>query len=435
MFEYDKIVKKLEKFDELPEKKQKKTLNRVFCDESFREWFYGVGDNKDSQPMNNTMIQKLFNLLARPVVVKVLIDFINSQDSETFDRTSCAIAFLVIDNGIDALNKANGDVSEESKNGSLSSKELRTYKERSERYTEYMGDLLNAIKEKSGREVKEICKKCNLPKTLVYTTYFIVPGRKYVPKYKVSMYMNQILRETYKYVGSNGLENIEMIRWGSLFGPYFGSDMTTSAAVSILLEGVKRIEAYQSTEYFDDVKSIWNSLTNFALSELDNAPENVRRQMVELYIKKIDRLYRNGNGPRLRVNVLQLPSEFNNLIGTISRYSDRIESIVKTGLKPVADFKQKYVDEPRRKRDIDNAIKDIAEKTRDSSDESKKDDDIDFSWMKTPNLSTEDEEESETLLKGVKNEKLMKPIEDDYFSEEEDEDEKATPPAYFEEDD
>lgn len=435
MFEYDKIVKKLEKFDELPEKKQKKTLNRVFCDESFREWFYGVGDNKDSQPMNNTMIQKLFNLLARPVVVKVLIDFINSQDSETFDRTSCAIAFLVIDNGIDALNKANGDVSEESKNGSLSNKELRTYKERSERYTEYMGDLLNAIKEKSGREVKEICKKCNLPKTLVYTTYFIVPGRKYVPKYKVSMYMNQILRETYKYVGSNGLENIEMIRWGSLFGPYFGSDMTTSAAVSILLEGVKRIEAYQSTEYFDDVKCIWNSLTNFALSELDNAPENVRRQMVELYIKKIDRLYRNGNGPRLRVNVLQLPSEFNNLIGTISRYSDRIESIVKTGMKPVADFKQKYVDEPRRKRDIDNAIKDIAEKTRDSSDESKKDEDIDFSWMKTPNLSTEDEEESETLLKGVKNEKLMKPIEDDYFSEEEDEDEKATPPAYFEEDD
>lgn len=435
MFEYDKIVKKLEKFDELPEKKQKKTLNRVFCDESFREWFYGVGDNKDSQPMNNTMIQKLFNLLARPVVVKVLIDFINSQDSETFDRTSCAIAFLVIDNGIDALNKANGDVSEESKNGSLSNKELRTYKERSERYTEYMGDLLNAIKEKSGREVKEICKKCNLPKTLVYTTYFIVPGRKYVPKYKVSMYMNQILRETYKYVGSNGLENIEMIRWGSLFGPYFGSDMTTSAAVSILLEGVKRIEAYQSAEYFDDVKSVWNSLTNFALSELDNAPENVRRQMVELYIKKIDRLYRNGNGPRLRVNVLQLPSEFNNLIGTISRYSDRIESIVKTGLKPVADFKQKYVDEPRRKRDIDNVIKDIAEKTRDSSDESKKDEDIDFSWMKTPNLSTEDEEESETLLKGVKNEKLMKPIEDDYFSEEEDEDEKATPPAYFEEDD
>lgn len=435
MFEYDKIVKKLEKFDELPEKKQKKTFNRIFCDEGFREWFYGVGDNKDSQPMNNTMIQKLFNLLARPVVVKALIEFINSQDSETFDRTSCAIAFLVIDNGIDALNKANGDVSEESKNGSLSNKELRTYKERSERYTEYMGDLLNAIKEKSGREVKEICKKCNLPKTLVYTTYFIVPGRKYVPKYKVSMYMNQILRETYKYVGSNGLENIEMIRWGSLFGPYFGSDMTTSAAVSILLEGVKRIEAYQSAEYFDDVKSVWNSLTNFALSELDNAPENVRRQMVELYIKKIDRLYRNGNGPRLRVNVLQLPSEFNNLIGTISRYSDRIESIVKTGLKPVADFKQKYVDEPRRKRDIDNVIKDIAEKTRDSSDESKKDEDIDFSWMKTPNLSTEDEEESETLLKGVKNEKLMKPIEDDYFSEEEDEDEKATPPAYFEEDD
>lgn len=454
MFDYDKIVKRLEKFDELPEKKQKKTLHRVFCDEAFREWFYGVGENKDSQPSNNTMIQKLFNLLARPVVVKTMIDFIKSTDIETFDRTSCTIAFLVVDNGIEALNKANGDVTEESKNGSLSSKELRSYKEKSERYTGYMGDLLDAIKEKASRDVKEICKKCNLPKTLVYTTYFIVPGRKYVPKYKVSGYMNQILREVYKYTGANGMENIEMIRWGGLFGPFFGSDMTTSAAVSILLEGVKRVEPYQNAEYFTDVKSVWNSLTNFALSELDNAPENVRRQMVELYIKKIDRLYRNGNGPRLRINLLQVPSEFNNLVNTVSRYSEKIGSIIKTSMKPVADFKQQYVDEPRRKKelDVEGAIKKLTsspvdESERDSllssiSTEEIGDRDNGLTITDYVNIfnpesqkSGKDDDEEDSLLKGVKNEKLMKPVEDDYFKEEEDEDEKATPPAYFDEDD
>lgn len=440
MFEYDKIVKRLGKFDELPEKKQKKTLHRVFCDEGFREWFYGVGDNKDAQPMNNTMVQKLFNLLARPIVVKAMIDFVNATDSETFDRTSCAIAFLVVDNGIEALNKANGDVTEESKNGSLSNKELRTYKEKSERYTEYMGELLEAIKEKAGREVKEICKKSNLPKTLVYTSYFIVPNRKYVPKYKVSMYVNQILREVYKYTGANGIENIELIRWGGLFGPFFGSDMTTSAAVSILLEGVRRIEAYQDTEYFDDVKSVWNSLTNFALSELDNAPENVRRQMIELYIKKISRIFKDGNGPRLRVNLLQVPSEFTNLIGTVSRYSDRIGSITRTNLKPVADFKRTYVDEPRQK-NLDRMVTDAMSKTRDKDDDSDDEGDSENMYQKVLNeLQTngiigDDDDDDEPLIKGVKKEKLLKPQEKGYFDEDEEEDNsKATPPAFFEED-
>ncbi len=448
MFEYDKIVKRLEKFDELPEKKQKKTLYRVFCDEGFREWFYGVGEGKDSQPTNNTMTRKLFNLLARPIVLKATIDFINSTDVEAFDRTACSIAFLVVDSGIEALNKANGDVTEESKNGSLSNKELRSYKEKSERYTEYMGDLLNAIKEKSSRDVKEICKKCNLPKTLVYTTYFIVPGRKYVPKYKVSAYMNQILREVYKYVGSNGVENVEMIRWGGLFGPYFGADMTTSAAVSILLEGVRRIEDYRSTEYFNDVKSVWNSLTNFALSELDNAPENVRRQMIELYIKKADRLFRNGNRPRLRVDLLQIPSSFNNLINTISHYTDRISSIVKTNMKPVADFKEQYVDEPKRNKSESIDVQSVIDQLINNPP---------TEMEPVPSGEVSNVGEYEDLIDGVESEKFMKPVDmnvdkiiedlkkkpyqslhtDGYFSDSDDDedDEKATPPAYFEDDD
>lgn len=448
MFDYDKVTKKLERFDELPEKKQQKNLKRVFCETDFREWFYGVGENKDAQPLNSTMVQRLFNLLARPIVVKSLIDLVNTSDSESFDRTSCALTFLVIDQGIEALNKANSDVTEESKAGSLSNKELRTYREKSELYTDYIGRLLNAIKEKSSHDVKEISKKANLPKSLVYTTYFIVPDRKYIPKYKVSMYMNQILREVYKYTGNNGLDNIEMIRWGNLFGPYFGNEMTTSAAVSVLLEGVKRIEAYQNAVHFNDVRSVWNSLTNFALSELDNAPENIRRQMVELYIKKIDRIYRNGNGPRLRVNLLQIPSEFNNLIGTISKYSERISSITKMNMKPVADFKRRYMDEPiqddktdddDRESEMDRRLEEALNHTRDNRDRNRDNRGRDNRQRNFDFKRDDDEDKPETLIKGVKPEKLMDvdTTSKGYFDSDEDEDDEndAVPPPYFDDED
>ena len=192
MFDFDKVVKKLGKFEELPPKKQRKVFNTVFCSEEFREWFYGIGENKDAQPMTNAMVQRLFNLLARPVVVKSLMTFIEDCNHTEFDHTACSIAFMVVDQGIESLNKANGELGEDAKSGSISAKEMKSYKEKSDRYTEYMADLLSVIKDKSAGEVKEICKKANLPKTLVYTTYFIVPGRKYIPKFKVSMYMNQL---------------------------------------------------------------------------------------------------------------------------------------------------------------------------------------------------------------------------------------------------
>ena len=49
MFDYDKVINKLGKFDELSEKKQKKWLRVIFCEKDFREWFYGVGDSATDQ--------------------------------------------------------------------------------------------------------------------------------------------------------------------------------------------------------------------------------------------------------------------------------------------------------------------------------------------------------------------------------------------------
>ena len=88
------------------------------------------------------------------------------------------------------------------------SKEAKEFKAKSERYSEYVADLMDALKDKAKPEVKEICKKTNLPKGMVFTTYFMIPGRKYIPKHKIGMYVNQLLQEIYKWTGNSGMEDV-----------------------------------------------------------------------------------------------------------------------------------------------------------------------------------------------------------------------------------
>lgn len=392
MFNYDKIAKKLGKFDELSNKKQGKVLEAILCGDEFRDWFYGTGENSNEQPMTKPMVDKIFGSLAAPKTMKRLTKFIKNKTTEDFDHTACTIAFLVVEQAIEASNAANREISEGYKNGDLASKDAKNYKEKSEKYSEYISDLMNAIKDHARSEVKEICRKTNLPKGMVFTTYFMIPDRKYVPKYKIGMYVNQLLQEIYKWTGNSGIEDIPSVKWGSYFGTFFGSDMTTSAAISILLEGVRRIDAFRDTEHFDDVRQVWDSLTNFAMNELDRAPENVRRQMIEIYLKRIDRIFRNGNNPRLRVDMLNIPTNFQNLADTVSKYTERIAKITRATTNQVEDFRKQYV------KDKDTQEKKSSEDCEEKRSVAKidRDDDEDFDDVPTfANIDDDDEDDED----------------------------------------
>ena len=389
MFNYDKIAKKLGKFDELSNKKQGKVLEAILCNDEFRDWFYGIGENSNDQPMTKPMVDKIFGSLAAPKTMKRLTKFIKNKTSEDFDHTACTIAFLVVEQAIEASNTANKEISEGYKNGDIASKDAKNYKEKSEKYSEYISDLMGAIKDHARSEVKEICRKTNLPKGMVFTTYFMIPDRKYVPKYKIGMYVNQLLQEIYKWTGNSGIEDIPSVKWGSYFGTFFGSDMTTSAAISILLEGVRRIDAFRDTEHFDDVRQVWDSLTNFAMNELDRAPENVRRQMIEIYLKRIDRIFRNGNNPRLRVDMLSIPSTFQNLADTVSKYTERIAKITRATTNQVEDFRKNYIKDKDAKKQSEDC-----EEKRPVKIDRDEDDDID-PIPSFANIDDDDDEDDE----------------------------------------
>lgn len=330
MFDYDRTIKHLVRFDDLSGRQKQEVLEDIFLDSGFREWFYQVGEGANAQPMTSPMIQKLFTTLCIPTVFRGVIKFFRNYDYDKIDRTACSLGFLVVEQAIDQSNKASQEVSDDYREGKISGKEAKEYKARSETYNEMISDFVQILKSRVKSEVSSLAQKCNLPTSLAYATYFMVPGRKYIPKFKISMFMNQLLSEIYKWVGVNGIDEIELIHWGPFFGSFFGNELTASAAVSILLEGVQRIDPYRDAENFDDVRGVWDSLTNFALSELNNAPEHVRRQMLELYTKRITKIFSNGRSPRLRVDLLAIPSDFQNLLNTVRRYGRQIHEITKS---------------------------------------------------------------------------------------------------------
>jgi hypothetical protein len=101
-------------------------------------------------------------------------------------------------------------------------------------------------------------------------------------------------------------------------------------ATFVLLEGVHRIDKYRNSE---DVRECWDSLTTFALKELNDSPEQVRQQMIELYIKRIDRMFSN-KAFDLRVNLTDLDEDsFPKLVKTVDKYADKIVSILSRGSK------------------------------------------------------------------------------------------------------
>ena len=50
--------------------------------------------------------------------------------------------------------------------------------------------------------------------------------------------------------------------------------------------------------------------------------------MMDIYLKKVNHLFTDGNGARLRIDMLNIPSEYGNLARTMSHYVDRLAKIM-----------------------------------------------------------------------------------------------------------
>lgn len=323
MFDYEEIIEAFEDFNEMRPGKSQKFLKRLLLDETFVEWLF----QPKQVPNINEMISALYVKFTKPRVIRALVDMIEDEGYDKFTRSHATFLYSLCNIGIQSNNERIVEISNQKKNGEISGKDADKLNEKTVKYNDYISELLKCAKRIIKGDAKELSRESNLPKYICMTALHSVPEFKYVDRFKIGFYLNNLLNNIYSEVESYGGFSDDA-RWKTFFKNVFGKDNVVEVATFILLEGVHRIDKYKNSQ---SVRECWDSLTSFALRELNEAPEALRTQMIELYIKRISKMFANGTFD-LRVDLLSINDmSFPKLADTIGKYTSRIEEILTKG--------------------------------------------------------------------------------------------------------
>ena len=320
MFDYDDTLEVLQDFKKINPKKRRKVIESLFFDDTFIEWLF----QPKKVPNLNELVSAMYEEFTKPVCMQAMIDCVKSEGYHEFTRSHATFMFSVANIAIQANNELLEETTRQRKNGDISTSEAKRVANRVDDINETIAKLLKVSRKIIKRDASILARESRLPKYICMTALTSVPEPQYVDRYKIGFYLNNLFNTIYSEVEQNG-EFSSRVKWHVFFKEIFGKDNVVEAATFVLLEGVHRIDKYRNS---DDVKACWDSLTGFALKELNDAPVTLRNQMIELYIKRISKMFTNKSYD-LRVNLLDISEDlFPKLVDTVSKYSDKIMDIL-----------------------------------------------------------------------------------------------------------
>lgn len=327
-FDAEDLLRTLEDVKEMSGKQLKKFFKKLFKSKSYLYWIFKP--DVDDRAKIKKQQEKVYQILAKPKCIKAIIEGIESEGSETYSRAAAAhlyaLSNLAKKIGVDRVN----EVADARKAGDIGDNKAKDEKKKAEKYISLVEELEDLVKEINKKDAKRLAKKSKLPKKICILAMHSVPEPEYIDRYKIGHYLNNLLTRIYNHVEESdnysdyfNSDNIDY-RWEEFFKAVFGEKNDVEVATFVLLEGVHRIKDYKNGA----VKECWDSLTKWALKTLEKAPEQIATQMVELYIKRIDKMFANGSFD-LRANLLKLSKDlFPSLTKIVDRYSDKIQAIV-----------------------------------------------------------------------------------------------------------
>ena len=324
---YEKAISKLEKFTELNKEKQVKLLKKILTDDEMLKWQFDPGQNK--QPYTGEMFNKLYKAMAMPAALKSYEPMLNRYGKETLTRSSIVILHTVLTYALEIHNSMIESYKNEV-SATGANKETKDMKNRVEKYAEHLDSLKGVIQKLVKPWLKSLSSDTGLSRDIIFKALMVAPEVKYIPQQRITSTTVHLLEEIYSEANISGFPaKGSGVHWKPLFKTIFGVENIPSVAVSILLEGAHHIDKYRESDNLICVRDCWDSLTKFALNELEECPDKVRSQMIELYLKKAENLInrRNGRPTDLRVNLTRLPNEFRNIIRTVDFYKNQFDSI------------------------------------------------------------------------------------------------------------
>jgi len=321
MFNYEKITKKLVS-ENTSKGKTKEILEDIIYSKEFGEFLF----KPKNIPNLVQVVSDFYAGMSRPQSIKALVAIITEEGYDEFDRTHATFLYSVATTALEANNEREEENSKKRRDGRISNREFNENKDKIEEYSKYVKKLFKCVKKIVKKPAKMLADDSHLDTDLCRTACWMVPETEFIDRYKIGRFLDSLLTEMYDQVSKNSIRISHDVNWKVFFKKLFGKDNLAEVATFLLLEGHNRRDVYDSD---DNVLDLWDSLTEFALMQMNTSPEQIRDQMLELYIKRISKMFTNGTY-ELRVNLLELPnvSKWPQLAASVDKYRDKLKEII-----------------------------------------------------------------------------------------------------------
>lgn len=347
MADIEKILRKIERIGNMGTKERAKFFERLLKNGDFMKFLFDPFTNEKDPAQKKILsdqVQEMYNMFSLQESIEAFNKMLKNQgesssndfyeysfypkETRTMGRSQATFLNSIANIALEEMNSTLRDATKKKTKGDITSAEARDIADDMDEYKSEIQKLLKRIKKLIREDVKSIYKKTGMPEEIIRIALVNVPDPKYVNRYKLVFYMNNVLNliyETAYHMEGNECRNINAKTWVRFFKEIFGEDNVVECATFILLEGVNRYDKYRDSQ---NVKKIWDSLTDFALSSLDAAPEKLRTQMMDLYTKRIEKMFKN-NSYDLRVDLRSLSKiDYPHLFETASKYIGIISNII-----------------------------------------------------------------------------------------------------------
>lgn len=246
------------------------------------------------------------------------------EDFDDFDRSVAVFLNTASMAAISASNEFVKRIRDDEAEGNIDRHEAQDEYKHINAYNEAIRKLMKTANKIIKRPSKKLAYKSNVDAMICRQAYLDVPNPDFINKYQIGFYANKVLSNIYYTVSEYDVD-LSRAKWNVFFREIFSEPNVVEVANYILLEGMSKIQDYKGSE----VKEVWNDLTRFALDVLENSPEQIQSQMMDLYTKRVSRMFEN-NVSEIRTDLRNLdPEEYPHLSKVIAKYADKITEIIK----------------------------------------------------------------------------------------------------------
>ena len=290
--------------------------------------FNPKGDKMGTMEDISACMTAIYDMASKRKGIRVFVDTIDRYGYRNMNRASATFLVNLVNLGMASIDAVASDLGREMDHNEITREEFNAQMRKLNSYQEDLRQLLKYARQIVKPKAKAMAAKTGAPKNLCYSALFTVPGPEYIDSFKVAFYTKAITSNIYGMVNSNPdafEEDFDDIAWSVFFRVVFGKERLPDVASMILLEGASDVDRFDNVR---DVKACWNAITNFALRTLNQAPESIRDQMIDVYCSRLNKMLADHNLD-FRIDLRLIDEfDFKALADTIKKYKGKLDDIM-----------------------------------------------------------------------------------------------------------